>query len=122
MRHGEARTNLNPAAMAYCTTPTIAALLKSRQRFTSSDSPLWKGAVHEGEIEGVRARSTKQMPSANLIMGDWSAIYLIEWGGLALRVKTYQDFNKGLVGIRAMWMIDVVVRYPLSFSVATGVN
>ena len=113
---------LDPTALAYVTTPTIAQTLKGRQRFTGTDSPLWKGGIHTGEIEGVKALSTKQMPAATVLYGDWSSVYVVQWGALALRVNPYQDFNKGLVGIRAMWLLDVVVRYPLSFSVATSVT
>jgi hypothetical protein len=104
------------------TTPTVAALLKSRQRFTGSDSPLWKGAIDQGEIEGPMALSSRQMPTGSLLFGDWSSVYLVEGGGLALRVNPFQDFNRGFVGIRAMMMCDVVVRYPLSFSLATSVT
>ena len=113
---------LDAASLAYVTTPTVAALLKSRQRFTGTDSPLWKGGVHQGEIEGVQAMSTKQMPASNLLFGDFSTVYVVQGGALAIRVNPYQDFNRGYVGIRAMWLVDVVVRYPLAFSVATGVS
>ena len=113
---------LDPSSLAYVTTPTVAALLKSRQRFTGSDSPLWKGGLHQGEIEGVKALSTRQMSSGTVLYGDFSTVYVVQWGALAIRINPFQDFNKGFVGIRAMWLVDVVVRYPLAFSVATGVS
>lgn len=112
---------LNPDTMGYVTYPGGAALLKARQRFTSTDSPLWRGAIHEGEIEGVRSISTKQL-SAGLLFGDFSAACLIEWGGIALRINPYQDFNKGFIGVRALWMVDVAVRYPASFSFAPTIT
>ena len=57
-----------------------------------------------------------------MIHGDFSACSVIEWGGLVLRINPFQNFNKGFVGIRASWMIDVVVRYPLAFSLATSIT
>jgi HK97 family phage major capsid protein len=118
----DANAVLNPNGLHYITTPGVASLLKSRQRFTSTDSPAWAGAIHRGMVEGIPALSTKQMPSATMLYGDFTAAYLVEWGGLVLRINPYQDFNKGIVGIRAMWMVDVVVRYPLSFSYASSIN
>jgi HK97 family phage major capsid protein len=118
----DASAVLNPNGLHYVTTPTVAQTLKGRQRFTGTDSPLWRGAVHQGEIEGVPAFSTKNMPASSMLYGDYSAAYLLEWGGLVLRVNPYQDFNRGLVGIRATWNVDVAVRYPLSFSYASSVT
>ena len=112
---------LDPDTMGYVTNPGGAAILKARQRFTSTDSPLWKGSIHEGEIEGVRALSTKQL-SAGLLFGDFSTVNLIEWGGIALRINPYQDYSRGFVGVRAMWMVDVLVRYPASFSFASALT
>ena len=40
---------------AYLTTPTVASLLAQRQRFASTDTPLWKGNILEGEVLGFRA-------------------------------------------------------------------
>jgi len=113
---------LNPATLGYCTTPAIAKLLKNRQRFTGTDSPLWAGPLHDGNIEGVRAISSKQIPSASMIYGDFSQILIPEWGTLAIEVNRYANFQAGIIGIRAMLTADVVVRHPASFSVATSIT
>ncbi|TKB63202.1 MAG: phage major capsid protein [Nitrospira sp.] len=113
---------LNPSTLGYVTTPTIAALLKSRQRFTGSDSALWKGSVHEGEIEGCRAMSSKQMPTATMLFGDWSTVIVVEWGVLAIEVNPFTDFKAGIIGIRAVWSLDVIVTHPGAFSLATSIT
>ena len=100
----------------------MAQTLKGRQRFSSTDSPLWAGAIHRGIVEGIPALATKQMPASTVLYGDYSACYVLDYGGLKLRVNPHQDFNRGFVGIRASWMVDIAVRYPLSFSVATSVS
>ena len=113
---------VNPTSLAHVTTPAVAQLLKGRQRFTGTDSPLWRGAIHEGEIEGVRAFSTKQMPTASMLYGDFSSVIVVEWGVLALEVNPFSDFKAGIVGVRGLWSIDVLVLHPASFTLISSIT
>ncbi len=113
---------LNPLTMGYVTTPAVASLLKGRQRFTGTDSPLWRGAIVEGEIEGHRAMASKQMPTATLLFGDFSAVTVAEWGVLQLEINPFADFQKGIIGVRAIWSLDVLVQYPQAFSLISAIN
>lgn len=113
---------LDPNALGYCTTPLIAQVLKGRQRFTSTDSPLWKGAIHAGEIEGVQALSTKNMPANTLLYGDWSSVIVAEWGVLIVELNPFADFRAGIVGVRALWSVDVLVQQPVSFTPITSIT
>ena len=113
---------LDPNALGYVSTPTIAQTLKSRQRFTGTDSPLWLGAIHAGTIEGVQALSTKNMPASTMIYGDWSSLIVAEWGVLVVEVNPFADFKAGIVGVRALWTIDVLVQQPLSFTAITSIT
>ncbi len=117
-----AAANALAPGCAYVTTPTVAVLLKGRQRFSGTDTPVWQGAILDGTIEGFAARSTTQMPAATMIFGDWSQIVIAEWGGLELAVNPYAAFQSGVIGVRAMYSIDVGVRYPGAFSVATSIT
>jgi HK97 family phage major capsid protein len=118
----DANALLNPSTLGYASTPAVAKLLKNRQRFTGSDSPLWRGALHDGEIEGVRAISTKQIPGDTMIYGDWSQILVPEWGVLAIGVNPYANFPAGIIGVRVLWSVDVIFRHIESFSVATSIT
>ena len=119
----DASAIVNPQTLAYATTPAVSEQLKNRQRFTSTDSPLWTGALHDGTIEGVRAVASKQMPSATMVYGDWSSIYLCEWGPLLLSAdRGGTRFNLGQVGIRARWMVDVLLTSPSSFVKITAIT
>lgn len=119
----DANAILNPKALGYATTPTVAEQLKGRQRFTSTDSPLWRGALHDGEVEGVRAVASKQVPSATLLYGDWSTVWVGEWGPLMLSVdRGGNRFNQARVGIRALWMVDVFVTAPTAFVKITSIT
>jgi HK97 family phage major capsid protein len=117
-----ANAMLNPATLGYATTPAVAKLLKGRQRFTGSDTPLWQGALHDGQIEGVRSIASLQLPTATMVYGDWSQVLVPEWGALAVGLNPYANFPAGIVGIRAMWFIDVIVRHAPSFTVASSIT
>lgn len=118
----DASAALNPNALGYVTTPQVAALLKGRQRFTGTDSPLWRGQIAQGEIEGCRAMSSKQMPASSLLFGDWSTVFIVEWGVLAIEVNPFADFKNGVISIRGKWSMDVIVSHPQAFSLATSVS
>lgn len=109
-------------SLGYATTPAVGAVLKARQRFTGVDRALWEGAVHEGEVEGVRAMSSTNVPTASMIYGDWSQLLIGEWGVLDIRTNPFQNFKAGIVAIRAFWSIDTGLRHRSAFSVASSIT
>jgi HK97 family phage major capsid protein len=113
---------VNPATAAYVTTPAVAALLAARQRFTSTDSPLWQGNLLNGTVSGYNAYACTNMPAATAIFGDWSQLVIGEWGQLAVEVNPYANFPAGIVGVRAFYTCDIGVRYAASFSAATSIT
>lgn len=107
---------------AYLTTPAVAALLAQRQRFTNTDSPLWSGNILDGTVSGYRATSSNQMPSANVLFGDFSQVIIADWGVVELAANPYANFAAGITGIRAWATVDVGVRQAGAFSLATSVT
>lgn len=107
---------------AYLTTPAVASLLAQRQRFSSTDTPLWKGNILEGEVLGFRARATNQMSSATALFGDFSQAILAEWGVLEIDTNPFANFAAGIVGIRAFYTCDVGVRIAGAFSAASTIT
>lgn len=107
---------------AYLTTPTVASLLAQRQRFASTDTPLWKGNILEGEVLGFKGASTNQMPSATMIFGDFRQVIFAEWGALELAANPYANFPAGITGIRAFLTADVGVRIAGAFSASSSIT
>lgn len=108
---------------AYLTTPAVASLMAQRQRFTSTDSPLWAGNLLDGQMAGFRAAATNQVPASTMIFGDWSSLIIGEWSVLELLVNPFgPNFNAGNVLVRAMWSVDIGVRHSGAFSVATSIT
>jgi len=115
--------NVNLGNAGYLTTGAVAGLLMARARISSTDSRvLWEGALERGEMVGKMAMASNQVPSATLIFGDFSEIVVAEWGVLEVDVNPYAGFTAGIVGVRAMASVDVGVRHPGAFSVATSVS
>lgn len=100
-----------------------ASIGMQRQRFTSTDSPIWVGNLMDGELVGFRAMASEQLAAANIIFGSWDEVVIGEWGVLELSTDNGGTrFNQAQVGIRAMWMVDVLLRYPQSFVVGTNLS
>lgn len=106
----------------YVTTPAVAGLLMARVKFAGTASPIWEGNLSAGTVLGYRAISSNQMPTATMIFGDFTAMVIAEWGTLQIDVNPYAAFSTGVVGVRAMYSVDIGVRYPGAFSVATSVT
>lgn len=107
----------------FVTNAAGAAILMQRQRFVSTDTPLWTGNIADGQCIGFTARSSEQLASGNLIFGSWGEIIIGEWGVLELALdNSGTRFNQLQVGIRAMWMVDVLIRYPQAFVVSTNLS
>lgn len=100
-----------------------ASVLMGVQRFSGTDTPLWEGNMLDGELIGFNAMSSEQLASGNLIFGSWDEVLIGEWGVLELSMDTGGTrFNQAQVGIRAMWMVDVLLRYPQAFVVSTNLS
>lgn len=107
---------------AYVTTPTVAALLAARQRFASTDTPLWQGNVLDGTMSGFRAMSTLQVTAASMVFGDFSQVVIADWGMLELALNPYANFTAAITGVRAIQSVDVGIRYAGAFSRATSIT
>lgn len=117
-----ATNNIQPIAGGYVATPAAAAICMQRQRFSSTDTPLWIGNIWDGQMVGFRAMSSNQLTAGTMIFGDWSELVLASWGALEVEVNPYANFQAGIVGVRAMYLVDVAVRRAEAFSRATSIT
>lgn len=117
-----ASANALAANSAYVTTPAVASLLAQRQRFSSTDTPLWQGNVLDGQVSGFRAMASNQMASGTMLFGDFSQVVIGEWGVLELALNPYAGFTSGIVGIRAFQTCDVGIRQAGAFSYASSIT
>jgi HK97 family phage major capsid protein len=107
----------------FVTNTAGAIALMKVQRFTSTDTPVWQGNALNGQLVGFNAMSSEQLASGNLIFGSWDEVVIGEWGVLELTTdRGGTRFNQAQVGIRALWMVDVLLRYPAAFIVSTNLS
>lgn len=112
-----------PGNVSFVTTPAVAEILSTRQRFTGSDRALWEGPLPIGAVEGSTSYATASSPSATAIVGDFSAVTIVQWtNGAQIMVDPFTKFTSAVVGVRLLLPVDVVVRYAAAFSIATGVT
>lgn len=100
-----------------------AAIAMQRARFANTDTPLWEGNLLDGTLVGFSAMSSEQMASGELLFGSWDEVVVGDWGVLELSTDTGGTrFNQAQVGIRALWMVDVLLRYPQAFVYSTNLS
>lgn len=117
-----AGSNVMPARGGYVTTPAVAGLLMGRSRFANTDTPLWNGNVWDGQVSGFPGMSSNQLTAATMIFGDWQETVVGEWGVLEVEVNPYANFVAGIIGVRAIYSMDVGVRRPFAYSRATSIT
>jgi hypothetical protein len=66
--------------------------------------------------------SSNQLTAASMMFGDWQELVIGEWGVLEVEVNPYANFQAGIIGVRAMYSMDVGVRRPFAFSRATSIT
>jgi HK97 family phage major capsid protein/HK97 family phage prohead protease len=107
----------------FVTNTAGASILMQRQRFTSTDTPLWTPNLLEGTCVGFNAMSSEQLASGNLMFGSWDELVIGDWGVLELSTDNGGTrFNQAQVGLRALWMVDIMLRYPQAFIVGTNLS
>lgn len=118
-----AGANAIRANPGWVTNAAGAAVLMQRSRFANTDTPLWEGNILDGICVGFRGMSSEQLAANNLIFGSWGEVIIGEWGVLELATDNGGTrFNQMQVGIRASWMVDVLVRYPQAFVVSVNLS
>jgi HK97 family phage major capsid protein len=115
-----AGSNVTPSRGGYVTTPTVAALLMQRVKYASTASPLWDGNVWDGNVCGFPGMASLQPTAGSMVFGDWQECVVGEWGVLEVSVNPYANFAAGIIGVRAMYSLDVGVRRPFAFARGTG--
>ena len=123
-----ATANADVGQLAYMAHPLEVARLAQTQRFTSTDTPLWKfGATPgQGSINDIPAGYTTAVPSLQtkgsstdctyIYFGAWNQVVLGMWGSLEV-VLDVVTLAPSQVKLSSIQMVDVGLLYPAAFSV-----
>ena len=110
-RHGSGVRNANareiPAARVMRAIRNAQKILAKRERASGNGGFVWDCGI----IGDVSAFVFTTVPSRGLILGDWSSIALLPWNTLQVGANVTLFFAAGIVGIRALWSCDALVKY-----------
>ncbi len=126
-----AADNADAESMAYITTTRTRGTLRKTQVFAGTNgAPVWTGG-RDGELLGYPAYATNLMPSNlvkgssgavchSAIFGDFSSLYVLEWGAAELMVDPLTA-GPAIIKVMSYQLVDILVRYPESFSVVLDI-
>jgi len=102
---------------AFIVSPVVAKLLRTRPRFSTSDTPLLSG----GKISDVATLISMAMPDDQVLLGDFSRLTVCA-ESIQLLINPYVQSTVGTVEITFYLFADVVIEHPAAFCAATGVS
>lgn len=118
----------NVDASSWLFNPSVAAKFAGTEKSTGTGIYLLND---EGRMAGIQSYSTNQVPNNTTpdpdagiaILGDWSQVLLGIWSEIDILVNPYAQpaYGRGGVLVRAMSTVDVAVRHPQAFVVASDI-
>ncbi len=118
----------NTDAVNWVMNPAAAAKFAGTEKSTGTGMYL---LGDDGKIAGLPAYVTNQVPNNSTpdpdagiaILGDWSQVMLGIWSEIDILVNPFAEtaYKRGGVLVRAMSTVDVAVRHPQAFVVASDV-
>jgi HK97 family phage major capsid protein len=123
-----AADNADDGSLAYITNSKVRGKLKRTEKAATTGQFVWGDAL-EATLNGYRALVSNQVRSnitkgsgSNLsacFFGNWADLLIGEWGVLDVFAENVTLGDSGGVVVRAFMDVDVAVRHPESFSLAS---
>ena len=117
--------NANVASSAWLVAPAAAGALRTTLKSASAGANY---LLQDGRLGELPVYVTNQVPNTGgatpknvAILGDWSQVMLGIWSEIDILVNPYAEtpYKKGNVLVRAMSTVDIAVRHPEAFVVAS---
>lgn len=123
-------SNALSGRLAYLTTPGIKGILKQKEKATSTAQFIWMEGM---ELNGYRAETSTLVPSTlakgtsgpilhAILFGDWSSLYIGQWGGIDLVVDPYTLSTNAMIRVVANSWWDIALRHEESFAVCVDAS
>lgn len=110
---GEA--NVNADTIAYVMRPSMRGLLKTTEKAANTAQFIWGD---NGLVNGYRAAVTTEMPTGDILAGDFSKAMVGMWGALDVVPDKATKVATGGLVMRMFQDADVAVRHAQAFSYA----
>lgn len=121
MKRKSAEANVADDRIAFLSTPAVRELLEGRERAAGSGRFVWD----RDTVADRPAFVSTDVPTATMIEGDFSDVFLGIWGaGFVLEVNPYDPtaFKAGGYQARVLVSCDVAVMHPEGFVVASSIT
>ncbi|MDR4467538.1 MAG: phage major capsid protein [Nitrospira sp.] len=121
MKRKSAEANVADEHISFLSTPAVRELLEGRERAAGGGSFVWD----KDQVADRRAFVSTDVPTATMICGDFSLIYLGIWGkGFVLEVNPFDPsgFKTGTIQARMLVTCDIAVLHPNGFVVASSIT
>ena len=110
--------------LAWCTTPSVRAEMMTIERASNTAQFILNDP---NDLMGYRMIASTNVPSTltkgstsgtchALIFGNWSELFIGEWGSLDVLVDPYSNSTTGATRISFFYDVDVMVRHAESFT------
>lgn len=114
--------------LGWVTTPGMAGKMMQTLVASSAGSTfIWSGNQIAGSMAGYGAIASNQVKATlgggsdhGIVFGNYADLVIGMWGAMELIVDIYARKKAGLVEVTSFQMVDILVRHPESFCVATG--
>ena len=115
--------------LGFATTPEIAGkLMQTLIALSAGSDMIWKGNQIDGQINGYQSAASNQISKKlgagddehGIVFGNFNDLLIGIWGAMEITVDPLTLADKGLIKITSFQMVDVMLRHPESFCVATG--
>ena len=125
-----AASNADTGSLAYLMRPGHRGALRTQQRFSNTDSPVWNPL--DNKVNGYRAEVSNQIATnlttgtatticSAIIFGNWNDLLIASFGSTDLVIDPYSAGSNGVVRLYARRWCDISPRHPASFAVLGGV-
>ena len=115
--------NADMGSLAYLTNPKIRGLLKTTLKANAVAGYIWD----RNELNGYPAYVSNLVPSnltkgtssqkaSAIVFGDWSQLWIMQWGGLDITVDPYTLASQGAYRVVLNAYHDIHVRRPEAFA------
>ena len=128
MRKAIQNSNADKGTLRYLTNPAVEAYLNGLLVDAGSGQFVWPTDTPD-RLMGYNANTTTLMPSnlgsgtdeGSLIFGDFSKLWIMNWGGRSISVDPYTSLKNAQVEVVLDSYYDIKVVEPKAFSIITDV-
>ena len=111
--------NADDGTLKFITNPSVKGICKTRPMIGTTFPQFLMS--QNNQMNGYDALVTNQVNSGFLFFGDWSQVWMGEWGMVDILINPYKD-ETGNITITVFVTIDLAVAQAGAFSIASNVN